>query len=134
LGNGLWKRRFGADPQILGKTIQLDGIARTVIGVMPSDFNFPSKAEVWAPLGVRIDPNNSFSRPVVGRLKAGNSRQPAQAELETFAQRVPLGLGEDRTKMVAQILPLKELIVGNIRDSLLVFAGAVAFVLLIACA
>jgi predicted permease len=134
LGNGLWKRRFGADPQILGKTIQLDGITRTVIGIMPSDFNFPSKAEVWAPLSVRIDPNNSFSRPVVGRLKAGNSRQQAQAELETFAQRVPLGPGEDRTKMVAQILPLKELIVGNVRESLLVFAGAVAFVLLIACA
>jgi predicted permease len=134
LGNGLWRERFGSDPQILGKTIQLDGIARTVIGIMPSDFNFPSKAELWTPLGVRIDPNNSFSRPVVGRLKPKISRQQAQAELETFAQRTAFGPGEDRTKIVAQILPLKELIVGNVRESLLLFAGAVVFVLLIACA
>jgi putative ABC transport system permease protein len=134
LGSGLWKRRFGSDPQILGKTVQLDGIARTVIGVMPAGFDFPYKAEVWALFGVRIDPNNSFSRPVVGRLNPGISWQQAQAELETFAQRAPLRPGEDRRTMVAQILPLKVLIVGNVRESLLVFAGAVAFVMLIACA
>jgi putative ABC transport system permease protein len=134
LGNGIWKDRFASDPQILGKIVQLDGVARIVVGVMPAGFNFPYHAEAWTPLGVRIDPKNSFSRPVVGRLKAGASRQQAQAELETFAGRAPLQPGENRSRMAAQIIPLKELVVGNARESLLVFAGAVAFVLLIACA
>jgi predicted permease len=134
LGNNLWRQRLGADPQILGKTVQLDGVGRTVIGVMPAGFDFPFHAEVWTPLGVRLDPHNSFSRPVVGRLAPGISREQAQGELETFAQRLPAQPGEDRRNMTAQIIPLKELVVGNVRESLLVFAGAVAFVLLIACA
>jgi predicted permease len=134
LGNGLWRRRFNSDPQILGKTIQLDGVARTVVGIMPAGFDFPYGADAWTPLGVRIDPNNSYSRPVVGRLKPGVLREQAQAELETFAQRSPARPSEDHARMVAQVLPLKELVVGNVRESLLVFAGAVGFVLLIACA
>jgi predicted permease len=134
LSDKLWKARFDADPQILGKTIKLDGIGQTVIGVMAGGFDFPNNAEVWMPLGIRIDPNNSFTRPVVGRLKAGASRQQAQAELETFAQRLPAGKGEYDKDATAQIIPLKELLVADIRGSLLVFAGAVGFVLLIACA
>jgi predicted permease len=134
LSNGLWKQRFGSDPQILGKIVQLDGVGRTVVGVMPAGFDFPYRAEVWTPLDVHIDQSNSFSRPVVGRLKAGANRPQAQAELETFVKRLPARAAERRGDMVAQILPLKELVVGNVRQSLLVFAGAVAFVLLIACA
>src|SRR3989442_2164158 len=134
LSNKLWKDRFGSDSQILGKTIKLDGVNRTVIGVMPAGFGFPYDAEVWMPLAIRIDPHNSFARPVVGRLKTRVSRQQAQAELETFAQRLPLRPGENKRDRVAQIIPLKELLVANIRQSLLIFAGAVGFVLLIACA
>ena len=134
LSNKLWKERFGSDPQILGKTIRLDGISRTVIGIMPAGFGFPYDAEVWMPLAVGIDPHNSFARPVVGRLKIGVSRQQAQAALETFAQRLPLRPGENTGDRIAQIIRLKELLVANIRQSLLVFAGSVGFVLLIACA
>ena len=134
LGNNLWKERFGSDPKILGKTVRLDGVARMVVGVMPAGFDFPFNAQVWAPLDVRIDPRNSFRRPVVGRLKPNVPREQAQAELNAFAQRQPLERGEDPQTMQARVLPLKELIVGNVRESLLVFAGAVAFVLLIACA
>jgi putative ABC transport system permease protein len=133
LSSDLWKERFGSDTQILGKTIRLDGIINTVIGVMPPGFAFPN-ARVWLPLAIRIDTHNSFTRPVLGRLKSGISAQQAQAELETFAERLPLGPGESRRDRLAQIIPLKDLLVANIRPSLLVFAGAVAFVLLIACA
>jgi predicted permease len=133
LSDELWKERFGTDPGILGKTIHLDGVGRTVIGVMPAGFAFPG-ASVWMPLAIRFDGHNSYTRPVVGRLKPGVSRQQAQTELETFAERLPLGSGESRSDRLPQIIPLKDLLVANIRPSLLVFAGAVAFVLLIACA
>src|SRR5207302_1255096 len=133
LSNELWKERFGADPEIPGKTIRLDGISRTVIGIMPPGFEFPG-AKVWMPLAIRINEHNSFTRPVVGRLKPGVSPQQAQAELETFAEHQPLGPGESKKDRMAQIIPLKDLLVANIRPSLLMFAGAVAFVLLIACA
>lgn len=76
----------------------------------------------------------AIMRPVVGRLKPGVSSQQAQAELETFAERQPLGPGESKRDRMPLIIPLKDLLVANIRPSLLVFAGAVAFVLLIASA
>jgi len=132
LSSKLWNERFGSDPQVLGKTIKLDSISRTVVGIMPAGFGFPYDAEVWLPLGIRIDSHNSYSRPVVGRLKTGISRQQAQAELETFTKRLPRRPGENKQDLVAQIIPLKELLVANIRQSLLIFAGAVGFVLLIA--
>jgi predicted permease len=133
LSNELWKGRFGSNSEVLGKTVQLDGVSRTVIGVMPLGFEFPG-AMVWMPLSIRIDQHNSFTRPVVGRLKTDFSPQQAQAELETFAERLPLGPGESKKDRMPQIIPLKDLLVANVRPSLLVFAGAVAFVLLIACA
>src|SRR5207302_3936550 len=133
LANELWKERFGSDSEILGKAIRLDGVSRTVVGIMPPGFAFPG-VSVWMPLSVRINEHNSFTRPVVGRLKPRVTPQQAQAELETFAERLPLGPGESKRDRLPQILPLKDLLVANIRPSLLLFAGAVAFVLLIACA
>ena len=132
LSSELWKNRFGSDPQVLGKSIRLDGVSRTVVGVMPAQFEFPG-ATVWMPLAIRID-HNSYTRPVIGRLKPGVTSQQAQAELQTFAARLPLGPGESRNDRLPQIIPLKDSLVANIRPSLLVFTGAVAFVLLIACA
>jgi putative ABC transport system permease protein len=82
---------------------------------------------------VRLNPHNSSIRPVIGRLKPGVSLQQAQAELQAFAARLPLGEGENRNDFVARILPLKELFVAGVRKLLLIFAGAVAFVFLIAC-
>src|SRR5881296_1655802 len=81
LSDELWRDRFGADSRVLGKEIKLDGAGHSVIGIMPPGFGFPYDAQAWTPLAVRIDSHNSFSRPVVGRLKPGVSRQEAQAEL-----------------------------------------------------
>jgi predicted permease len=134
LGNNLWRSRFGADPGILGKTITLDGVGHAVAGVMPPGFNFPGDSEIWTPLVVQTNPHNSTVRPVIGRLKPGVLPSQAQAELETIARRLPLMHGEERSDFTARVIRLKDSLVGNVQTSLLIFAGAVAFVLLIACA
>jgi putative ABC transport system permease protein len=134
LSDNLWRNRFGADPRVIGRTITLDGVARTVVGVMPPGFSFPPDAQLWTPLEIRVDPHNATLRPVLGRLKPGVSRQQAQSELEALVTALPPEHGEKRGDSVARIVPLKELVVGDVRGSLLIFSGAVAFVLLIACA
>ena len=134
LSSRLWQSHFGGDSRVLGQTVTLEGVAHTVVGVMPAGFGFPGDTEMWTPLGVRIDSHNTFIRPVMGRLKPGISPQQAQAELETIAGRLPRGPGEKSSDSVARIVPLKASVVGDVRNSLLIFAGAVAFVLLIACA
>jgi predicted permease len=134
LSEELWRSRFAADPNILGKAITVDGIKQNVIGVMPAGFAFPGDAALWLPLAVRVDPGRNFMRTVFGRLQPSVSRQQAQAELDALIPQLPGTTGEQRNRMVAEILPLKDLLVGGIRKSLLIFMGAVAFVLLIACA
>jgi predicted permease len=134
LSDKIWQSRFGADPNILGKSITLDGEAYSVIGIMPARFSYPHDAAVWLPLDVGGDPHNTYIRAVIGRLRPSGSQERAQAELEALAENWPLVPGTSRKNMVAAVLPMKDLLVGNIRRSLLIFMGAVAFVLLIACA
>jgi predicted permease len=136
LGDAIWRSRFHADPKIVGKKIQLDGVPRTVAGVMPAGMRFPSDADLWTQIEIRLNPHNSFFRPVVGRLKPGWTSAQAYGELASMLTALhPVAPGKKpRNPMVAKIMPLKELLVGNVRSSLRVFAGAVAFVLLIACA
>jgi predicted permease len=134
LSDKIWHDRFGANPNILGKTITLDGAKYSVVGIMPAGFTFPHEVAFWLPLAVGADPGNTYTRPVVGRLRPSVSRQQAQAELEAFAKHLPPGPGATRESMVAEILPLDDLLVARIRKSLLIFMGAVAFVLIIACA
>jgi predicted permease len=132
LSDRLWHSRFGGDPNITDKAITLDGVSWTVAGVMPPSFSFQD-AELWERMAVRLNSHNSFFRPVIGRLKAGVSPRKAQAELQVFATRRPLGEGEKRNDFVARLVPLRELFVGGVRKLLMIFAGAVAFVFLIAC-
>jgi putative ABC transport system permease protein len=134
LSDKIWRSRFGADAKILGKAITLDGIAYSVVGVMPADFAFPQGAALWLPLEVGGDPGNFTTRAVVGRLKPQASEQQALAELEAIAKHLPPLPVAHRESMVAEVLPMKDLVVGKIRKSLLIFMGAVGFVLLIACA
>ena len=135
LSEELWRGRLAADPNILGKAITVDGIKRNVIGVMPAGFAFPGDAALWLPLAVRVDPGgNIFSRIVFGRLQPAVSQRQAQAELDALTPQLPGATGESGNRMVAEILPLKDLLVRGVRKSLLIFMGSVAFVLLIACA
>ncbi|OFW11262.1 MAG: hypothetical protein A3H96_25690 [Acidobacteria bacterium RIFCSPLOWO2_02_FULL_67_36] len=133
LSDRIWRMRFNADPRALGTLVRLDGVAHEVIGVMPPGMTFPSDAQVWTPVVVRLDPHNSWMRPVVGRLRRGVSRREAQAELDVFARQPGRVSAQDRDVWRPAIVPLKELLIANVRSSLLIFTGAVGFVLLIAC-
>jgi putative ABC transport system permease protein len=137
LGNALWRERFGADPSVIGQKIVLDGEPYTILGVMPPKFKFPSWAQLWTPLAWTsekraIRGNHNYL--VIGRLKPGVDIRAAQAELSAISTRLEQLYPEDDKGWGATILPLREQLVGNVRPALLVLLGAVAFVLLIACA
>ena len=132
LSNRLWKTRFGGDPDAVGKAMVLNGVSYSIVGVMPETFNFQN-ADLWMRDGLELDPHNVFFVPVVGRLKPGVTPQQAQAELSAFASGLPRDGGFNQDGFTTRILPLKELFVGGVRRLLEIFAGAVAFVFLIAC-
>ncbi len=131
LSDDLWRSRFGAAHNIVGRPITLDGVSRTVIGVMPPGFSFPKNADAWALHTIKLDPHNSMATPVVGRLKPGVTRAQAEAQFDALSPRF---WDWSKQELTSGILPLKELIVSNARRPLQIFAGAVFFVLLIACA
>jgi len=129
LGDALWRERFGADPRVVGRSITLDGIRHTVVGVMPSGFAYPPDARLWRPLRIQLTPNRSWMLSVVGRLEDRATQAQAVAELTALE-----ATAKERDSVIARVTPLKDTVVGNVTRSLLVFAGAVALVLLIACA
>ncbi len=140
LGNNLWRSRFGADPNLVGKQVTLNAENYTVIGVMPPDswLRQPrQKADLWVPMSFepgsnRNTRNNYFLR-VIGRLKPGVSIPQAQAEMNTISQRLEQEFKEN-AGLGTRIVSLSQDIVGDNRPILLVLMGAVGFVLLIACA
>jgi putative ABC transport system permease protein len=140
LSYGLWQRRFGSDPSILGRGITLGGMAYTVIGVMPPDFRFApfwqTQAELWYPLILanRSSIRDANSLRVFARLKPAVSIRQAQAEMDTVARRLAAAYPETNAKVGISVLSLHEKVVGPIRSTLLILLATVAFVLLIACA
>ncbi|HKY05517.1 MAG TPA: ABC transporter permease [Blastocatellia bacterium] len=139
LSSGLWQRRFGKDPEVVGQTIHLNGRPRTVVGVMPEGFDFPTKrADMWIPLGLNPKDIPGLRRPhffkVIARLKEGVSIEQAQAEMNSIAARLEEQYPDTNTQMGVGLGSLQEFLVGETRPTLLVLLGAVAFVLLIACA
>ncbi|MDQ3803874.1 MAG: ABC transporter permease [Acidobacteriota bacterium] len=138
LSHGLWQRRFGADANIAGKPLTLNGESYEVVGVMPPHFQFPSREdELWVPIA--FTPQEAASRgrhylQVLARLKPGVTLGQAQAEMSTIAARLQQQYPEQNTNLGATVTPLHEHVVGDIRPALLVLLGAVGFVLLVACA
>jgi putative ABC transport system permease protein len=137
LSYGVWQQRFGADPGILGRTLDLNGIARTVIGVMPQDFEFPAQSVMWAPL--ELDPPTKARRDfhrlrVIARLKDNVSLEQARAEFQTIAAHLAAQFPDLNAGETATINPVLDDLVGAVRPALLVLLGAVVAVLLIACA
>jgi putative ABC transport system permease protein len=135
--HSLWQRRFGADPNILGKTITTNSIARTVVGVMPEGFNYPMSAEIYAPLAITPElarSRQSHSYYVVGRLKPGVSVQSAQADMENVAARLEQQYSETNTGLRASVFPIVADTVRKYDTGLWIGMAAVCFVLLIACA
>jgi putative ABC transport system permease protein len=137
LSNGLWKRRFGSDPNIVGRTFRVRGRTLTIIGVMPSGFDFPEKAELWLPLapgpGEREARGALWLR-VVARLKPGSSLENSQAGMDIVAAQLAKEYPGVLQDAGIAVKPLRDYLVGDVRPALLVLLGAVLFVLLIACA
>ncbi len=144
IGQRVWERKFGADRALIGKQLEIDGVPREVVGVMPASFELPSsRTDVWLPIG--IDPSQTASAAFdyrgIGRLRDGVSLAAAAADLQRLLPHVPEAFpGRLTTQAIAQIRmqavvrPLRDVVVGDIGRVLWVVLGAVACVLLIACA
>lgn len=137
ISHSLWQRRFGGDPNIISKTITVNSIVRTVIGVMPERFNYPKGSEVYAPLAMTPELMRSrgdHSYYVVGRLKPGVSIESAQAELDGISARLEQQYPDTNKGWGAAVYPIVADTVRGYDTALWVMMGAVGFVLLIACA
>jgi putative ABC transport system permease protein len=136
LSDGYWRRRFGADPDIVGKTLTLDGRIQTIIGVMPAAFRGLMVVDLWSPIVLTERHRNARGRwmVVLARLKPGVSFAAAQAEMNTIASRTRAELPDFDAGWGVNIVSLREQLVGDVRLALVVLLGAVGFVLLIACA
>ena len=138
LSNGFWRSQFGGAPDIIGRDLEINGRKRTIIGVMPERYAFPSeRTQLWLPLVVSPalrEARSSFAFPAVGRIAPNVSLDQARADLETIAARLEQQYPTNRNYGVT-VTPLPEQIVGpTLRSALWIVLGAVTVVLLIACA
>ncbi len=148
ISDGLWKRAFGSDPHIVGRSLRGDNDLYRVIGVMPPGFRDPGRTvgerntEQWAALGFSDDPaqapNRSLRLPLetVGRLKPGLTVAAAQSQLDALVASLRKQFPDDYpadSKWAVRLVPLEENVMGNVRQSLILLLGAVALVLLIGC-
>ena len=138
LSHAFWQKHFAGDPQIVNKTITLDGKTYQIIGVMPAGLSLPQSAELWVPLNFDVDPGMKqrkahFLRPI-GRLKPGVSLAQAQADTDVIAAQLEQQFPESNTGWNLRLVSLREQLVGGTRTTVFVLFGAVGFVLLIACA
>ncbi|MGA7919778.1 MAG: ABC transporter permease [Candidatus Acidiferrales bacterium] len=143
ISSGLWQRKFGSAPDIVGKTITMNGDGYTIMGVIPSSFylqssNFDSIHDVYIPIGQYKDPLFQDRKVhegtrAIGRLKPGVTLAAAQADMNQVASNLAATYPDADKNAGISIMPLKKDIVGNVEPFLLVLLGAVGFVLLIAC-
>jgi len=140
LGDGLWRRRFGADPAVVGRTLLLNGEPHEVVGVLPRRFRFPGgSAELAVPLAAGRDPVRQDRRAVgilrtIGRLRPGVTLAAARAEMNAIAARLRESYPDaNATKIGVNVTPYLEEITGAVRPSLFLLGGAVLCVLLIGC-
>jgi predicted permease len=140
LGEGMWTRRFGADPSVLGRSIRLDGQSFVVVGIMPERAAFPAggePADLWIPYvpsRQEMEARGSHFLAVVGRLKPGVTIDQAHADLSRIADRLEQQYPDAQANRGVVTRSLRETVVGNTRPALLILLGAVGLVLLIACA
>ncbi len=135
LGHRLWTRRYEADPGIVGRPIILDGETRTIVGVMPAGFQFPTNTQLWVP--IRRDrglPRGSQYLRFAGRLEPGTTIEQAGEDLRVIAADLARRFPESNGHLSMLLRPLEDSILGDIREVLLIFYVVVTFVLLLACA
>jgi putative ABC transport system permease protein len=138
LSYGFWRRRFAADPGIVGQSIRLDDQTYTVTGIMPASFDFPMATEVWTPLTFTPAQRSTRSAQMlqsIARLKPGHTIQQATAEIDGIAARLAKSFPDTNKNRSFAVWPaLRFLVDGETRQYLVMLLGSVLFVLLIACA
>lgn len=150
LTDGMWARRYGRDPHMIGKSITINGLPYEVAGILPQGFSLPrevlptlngtEQADIFLPLplaanAAQVRTNEDYN--IIGKLKSGDSLAQAQAEMDTITARLRRDYPENYPPnggLTFSIVPLLEQVVGNVRAALLVLLGSVGLVLLIACA
>jgi putative ABC transport system permease protein len=136
VSNALWQRRFHSDPAAVGRTLTVDGIPRTVVGIVPHELGEMVHADLWLPTA--INPNNperqNHNYGVVARLKPGVTVAQARAEMMVIAARLERAYPASNTGWGITLFPMAEMFTGRIRPVLLILLGAVGLLLLIACA
>jgi putative ABC transport system permease protein len=155
ISHGLWQRRFGGDPALLGKGVSIDGEKRTVIGILPPEFDFPrgaewpaffsfvGRTEVWLPLALRAQDDgtgwshwqsrNERMLAMIGRLKSGVHQLQAQAEMDAFAARQASAHPDTHKGLFLSLVPLRDQLAGKLHNALLILFGAAGLLMLIAC-
>src|SRR5262245_55487160 len=140
LSHRLWQRRFGSDPNTVGRGITLNGAPYTIIGVMPSGFQVPQRSELWTPLRLNsLSANQANNRHfrylrVMGRLKPGVTLEQAQMEMSRIARRLAEQHPDTNAGQGVKVVSLQEGYAGDIKPTLFALLGAGGFALLIACA
>jgi predicted permease len=140
LGGGLWKRKFGSSPDVVGKSIVLNGASYTIVGVVPPSFNFyGSERDLYTPAGQWTDPSFldrriEVSAHAIGRLKPGVTLAEAKADMDGISENLAAAYPEADKDIGLNLVSMKQDIVGNVQPFLIVLLAAVGFLLLIACA
>lgn len=137
LSHGFWQRRFNSDPGVVGRSVSVNGESLTILGVMPADFYYPTRAsEYWRPIA--INPANATRGGhflgVIARTKSGTTVEQAGTEMKVIAERLAEQYPANSANESAEVVPLLEQMVGAIRPALMTLLVAVAVVVLIACA
>jgi putative ABC transport system permease protein len=148
IGYGLWQRRFGADPALVGKTIHVNGEMLEVAGILPRDFDFPRGAEwpsffsfsgqteIWLPLAFNVQTWQSRDERglvAIGRLRTGRNLRQAQAEMDAFAASQARAHAETHKGWSLQVTPLHRQLAGKSQSALLLLLASVGVLLVIAC-
>ncbi|HEY6231572.1 MAG TPA: ABC transporter permease [Pyrinomonadaceae bacterium] len=149
ISDGLWRRRFGADPNVIGRNITIDETPHTVVGVMSRGFQYPSRSDLWVlgrnrgavpmslisqvPTNDWVHERDAHFITVIGRLRPGVSLSQAQSDIAGITRRMEQDYPKTNAGLGSNVVPLHTQVVGDVRGMLFILLGAVGFVLLIAC-
>ena len=137
LSDAFWKKRFGGERSVLGKSLELNDAKYTIIGVMPAWYTLPATADVWVPLNMNKDKlggRGTHQWRAIGRVKPGVTPRRAQADLQVISERLSKQYPDNNRGVNAIVTPMREDLVGDVQTQLGILFGAVGLVLLIACA
>jgi predicted permease len=137
LGHALWEARFGADPNMIGRVLTLDGEPRVVVGILPPEFRFPPGPVIWAPRPLTAEDRTTDRgavMTVIGRLRPGATGEQAQEQMAAISSQLAIERPYGNAGKAAVVVPLRELLLGDVEPAFATLAAGASFLLLIACA